>query len=391
MAEFAPFPNLPAEIRIAVWDLVQPPRRIIGQVPCRECWSECFAWRRGRDASCSRRRQCEQRNHPDWRVRYIVHPRRDAVFPLLHACRESRAVWLPRFHRPARHLVCETGVPSQDEGDPTTTTRVRFDVPFINYEADILTVFDDWAFSGALNTVDHRPQTEQSELDPFAGLHRDRIRHAGFCESAEELWSGLLSLDARTLPRLQSLSLVRMGPLPPERSGLAVLPALGEMYPALSQDMDCVVRDVLYPGDSYHAFFHHWRSRDELFEPRSELPMFRAFHRFWKAFLWHLLNRDAKRGFSRDYSSWWPFMEYVGRSGSVCVLDKVDGCGAGGHSHEDMLNWTPAFQLQCQLLCEKGEADGLKALREANEGRVAGISERASLERLLPGEYVSGW
>lgn len=398
MAEFAPFLNLPTEIRIAIWELVKPPTRIIGQVPCCECWSECFKWVRGRDANCSPRRNCERNNHPDWRLRYIVHPRKDAIFPLLHACREARAVWLPKYHQPKRYLLCETGVRSPDEGD--LTAPVKFDVPFVNYEMDIFTVFDDWAYTGALNTVDHRPQTEQSEIDPFVGLHRSKIRHAGFCESAEELWSGLLSLDVRTLPKLESLSLLRMGPLPLERGDLAVLPSLKEMYPAQSQKLDCVIQDVLYPEDSYHAFFHHWRSRDVLFEPRSELPLFKTFHRFWKAFLWHLLNREARKGFSRDYSSWWTFMEYVGRSGfsaadSVCVLNKVEGCGAGGHSHDEMFSWTPKFRLQCKLLCEKGEAKALEALVEANEGKFDGMLDAKvsldNLERLLPKSYILGW
>ncbi|TWU76644.1 hypothetical protein ED733_008320 [Metarhizium rileyi] len=187
-----------------------------------------------------------------------------------------------------------------------------------------------------------------------------------------------------------------MGPLPPGRTNLAVLPLLREMYPAQSQDMDCVIREVLFPEDLYQAFFHHWRSRDELFEPRSELPLYQAFRRFWKAFLWHILNREARTGFSRDYSSWWTFMEYVGRTGanavdSVCVLNRVQGCGAGGHSHEDMLNWTPQFQLRCKLLCEKGEVEALKALREANGGQLVERASLKGLQRLLPTEHISGW
>ncbi|KAK2608963.1 hypothetical protein QQS21_002539 [Conoideocrella luteorostrata] len=226
-------------------------------------------------------------------------------------------------------------------------------MPFISYETDILTLFDDWAHNGVLNTIDHRPQTGQSELDPFVGLHKDKIRHAGFCESAEEFWSGLLGLDIRTLPNLLSLSLIRIGPHPPERNNLCPYDAVA-MSSVESQHLHCVIQDVIQPlKDSYGAFIFHWRPRDQLFEPRSELPPFTLFERFWTAFLWHLLQRDAKRGFNRNYSSWWTFMEYAGcncedAADSVCVLNNLEGCGAGGHSHEDRFAWKAKFRMGVQ-------------------------------------------
>lgn len=378
--QFVPFLRLPAEIRLTIWELVKPPTRLIGQVPCRECWKECVQWSRGRDASCEPRRQCERANHADWRVRYIVHPRSQVIFPLLHTCRESRGAWLPRFHRPGRrHVRCETGVRCPDEGD--VSVAVRFDVPFIHYDSDVMTMFDDWAYTGVLNTVDHRPQTEQSVLDPFIGLRRDEIRHAAFCESSQELWSGLLGLDLRSLPKLASLSLVRMGPLPRSMSmeEWGDLSSPTEMSPAQSQYLDCaIVRSVTQPAeDSCQAFFHHWRPRDQLFEPRSELQSFALFHRFWTAFLWHLLHRDARRCFDRDYSGWWAFMEYAGLSGhdaaeSVCVLSRAEGCGVGGHSHGDMFSWKAGFRLRCLLLCEVGRLEDLGALENANGDTVSG-------------------
>lgn len=279
------------------------------------------------------------------------------------------------------------------------TCPVRFDVPFINYEADILTVFDDWGYTGALNTVDHRPQTEQSEVDPFVGLRRREIRHAGFCESAEELWSGLLLLDLRTLPALESLTLIRMGPLPLQstQDGELTDSSAREMYPAQSQRLDCVIPEVLYPylGSPKDNFFHHWRPRGRLFEPRSEAPSHRVFSRFWTAFLWHLLHRDARKGFSRDSSSWWRFMEYVDSwVGEVpCVLSQVDGCGEGGHSRRDMFGWMPKFRLRCKVLCEEGEVHGLRALEDANRGElVVWEDDPVRLEglmRLLPRRYVA--
>ncbi|KHN94195.1 uncharacterized protein MAM_07932 [Metarhizium album ARSEF 1941] len=79
----------------------------------------------------------------------------------------------------------KTGVACLRRPRATWLPAVRFDVPSINYEADIPTVFDDWAFTGALEAADHRPQTEQGETDPFVGLHRDMIAYdvLAFCES----------------------------------------------------------------------------------------------------------------------------------------------------------------------------------------------------------------
>ncbi|KAK0615309.1 hypothetical protein B0T17DRAFT_498521, partial [Bombardia bombarda] len=103
--EFLPFKRLPPELRIIIWELLPQPTRVIGQVACGQC---CFIGLRENECQATKPTLpmaiCAKMHHPDWRLRVIVQPRTEAIFPPLHACSESRAVWLPRYYRPPRYI-----------------------------------------------------------------------------------------------------------------------------------------------------------------------------------------------------------------------------------------------------------------------------------------------
>lgn len=127
LSEFTTFSQLPRDLRFLIWELVPRPTRIIGHLPCSKCSSKDGIER------------CAATEYTDWRLQYIVLPRHQAIFPPLHACQESRSVWLPRYYQPLRYLDLY-------EYDTNNVKipgyNLRFNVPFISYSTDIITVFN---------------------------------------------------------------------------------------------------------------------------------------------------------------------------------------------------------------------------------------------------------
>lgn len=139
LTEFTYFPKLPVELRVEIWKRVPEPERLVGWIPCSNCRDICRRRSRSReeqDAKPFARQQCMETNHPDWLVKYVVHPRKDAIFAPLHACQESRQVWMTRYFKPPRHVVIN---------EMGTDIPVQFNVPFLNYEHDIFTMFRAWS------------------------------------------------------------------------------------------------------------------------------------------------------------------------------------------------------------------------------------------------------
>ncbi|KAK5998784.1 hypothetical protein PT974_01167 [Cladobotryum mycophilum] len=377
LTEFPLFVNFPAEIRLLIWERVEQPVRIIGQVTCSNCWSHLL----GRSYTDPERRpsmqRCKQEKHPDWDLKYIVHPRTNLIFPPLHACRESRAVWLPQYWQPPRYLV-----PSDDTG-----YKYAFSVPFISYEKDIFTVFDSWAATGTLETGGDEPW--RPEVDPFSNLDRSLIRHVGICENLERFWLSFLGTDFDTLPALESLSVICLGPIP--KSEEYKHPGrLLQMTAAQSQNFECQIRDLEVPQlgtfqFQNHAFFNKWRPRHQVFMPDPVMQPFDNFFRFWKSWLWHITQRNALSALEGDGLHWWDFEIYV------FGLDSEDDFPVRprGHTREEMFQWEPPFEISCKFLCEEGWLDTLDRLSVFKN--VNGEEELEEFKNYVMSNYDNFW
>jgi 2EXR family len=351
LTEFTLFSKLPAELRLLVWEHVPQPVRVVGYLPCSRCYSSLRGHERSRQQT---RRSCAVERHPDWRPRYIVQPREQAIFPPLQACRESRAIWFPRYFRPPRYLNSQDFDPD-DRG--TDEYNMRFDVPFISYEMDIFTVFDVWTRADIVDNV-----VESAHDFPlFLGLDRKRIQHVAFCEVSERFLHAITGLGLPTLPNLRALSLLIAGPDP----GLDDSQAYRwlEMPVVDIQYVECELQDIPSRTLLEHPFFGRHRPRNRFFELD---PSVRPLHKYltiFKAWLWHAQNWDPRHFHNTGEDPWWDFLEYVFSSDEdECPLEHLPGWDAGRHSKNEVLNWKPQFSLDCKLFCEKTWLAMLNAL-----------------------------
>lgn len=341
LTEFSLFPELPGELRLAIWDRVAQPARIVGNVPCADCWT-----RIRQPPSGQRSANCSKEKHPDWRLRYVVQPRDQVIFPPLHACKESRGVWLPRYYRPPRYL----DLPGYDPSHPVFKGyRLRFDVPFISYETDIFTVIDSWTWADIIGgwEIIHR-----ANFDPFIGLDRKRIQQAAFCEIGEGFLAAIIGLKLQTLPRLRSMSLLAMGPDP--NTWVYEVSKFKEMPAVDIQELDCVLRDIPHENIDRHPFFDACRPQRRYTQLTPMVRPLRTFFAVFRAWLWHANHWDSNQLVGED--PWWMFLDYVlEEDNHQCPLGLV-GCGSGGHSKEEMMQWEPDFVIDCKMVCEKAWA-----------------------------------
>ncbi|KAM0469383.1 hypothetical protein ACHAPX_010503 [Trichoderma viride] len=101
-----------------------------------------------------------------YNYRYVVQPRRYAIFSPLHVNREAPAVWLPQFFQPPRQNQIEE-------------LNIEFGTPFINYDTDLFTIFDGWPLDGLENGI----ATGSSVVDGFIQgkiVRRDRLLNSGY-------------------------------------------------------------------------------------------------------------------------------------------------------------------------------------------------------------------
>ncbi|KAM0519050.1 hypothetical protein ACHAPE_004043 [Trichoderma viride] len=104
--------------------------------------------------------------------RYVVQPRRYAIFSPLHVNREARAVWLPQFFQPPRQ--------NQIEG-----LNIDFGTPLINYDTDLFTIFDGWPLDGLENGI----ATGSSVVDGFiqGKIEQPRMEKSAL-QRASSMW-----------------------------------------------------------------------------------------------------------------------------------------------------------------------------------------------------------
>ncbi|KAK3695682.1 hypothetical protein B0T22DRAFT_373514 [Podospora appendiculata] len=326
-SEFKYFPSLPAELRLMVWNNVPQPTRVIGQLPCRHCLSN------ERDGTMH---DCAIARHADWRLRYIVQPRSLAIFPPLHACAESRRVWLPRYHRPPRYI----NLAAHDRVTPIATPyNLRFDV--------------------------YRPDGSTSPshtFDPFLGLDRSRIRRAALGEMYGRYVDAIHELDIQTLPSIRSLSLIASGP-DPDIDHRAAFHWL-EMSELDLARTECRLRDIPATTLAAHPFFNDHRLLIHGVDPPPNHQPLAGQLRELAAWMWHATRWDARHARAVEYLGD-GFFTYVNDDDCAdedCPLEEIDGCGPGGHSRQEMLDWRPPFAMDAKILCEVGWLERLEAV-----------------------------
>ncbi|AEO67309.1 107da21e-ab2f-4794-ae59-e7507bea528b [Thermothielavioides terrestris] len=331
-SQFTLFRYLPSEIRVQIWLAVPRPTRVIGLVMCTFCGD-----------GVPPDQNCVNLNHPDWHFRYVVQPRSEAVFPPLHACAESREVWLKHYHRPPRYL----DVPEYLQ-DPLTGITGRLERPY-RIRFDVCRTVVDGGPGGGDRFWTCTP------FDAFHGLDRTRIEHAGVhpVPAQADFLDALLQLDVLSLPRLRALTLLTPGPDPRRGTGWLSMNCrdLGR------SSFECELRDVSPTQLMRHPFFgtHAPRPLGNA-TPARRRPL-RHVVLYAKALLWHIAHSQQGDGFYRVACLLQP--EYMfGDSTEPCPLAglAMAWCSARGHTRRDILDWKPPFRLDVKLLCEKGMA-----------------------------------
>ncbi|KAH0494631.1 hypothetical protein TgHK011_001247 [Trichoderma gracile] len=343
--EFAPFPRLPAELRLKIWKSVPRPSRIIGILPPASDWYRHHFRYIGSRAS---RIAEEQRRR--YHYRYIVQPKEHAIFPLLHANREARAIWLPQFFQPS-HFCHVSGL------------DIRFDTPFISYDTDIFTIFDGWPSNGIpdgfLNP--HQANTDDEPLDGFIALDRNRIQNVALCEIPGDIKPFTSAVAIRTLPSVKTLTILALGPdanWKPESLASAgsggdftySLP-VHEMLAVDVQRINAEIYDLPLELVKTSPFFNDARLRHGVALSPNIRPL-RRYRAFMLSLLWHELR--GENAAEAVTSSWWDYMEYLFGSGArsnaaKCPL-RLRGCGADGHTRREMIRWKPRFEVNYKLL-----------------------------------------
>jgi hypothetical protein len=293
-----------------------------------------------------------------YHYRYIVQPKKHAIFPPLHANREARAVWLPHFFQPAR----QSRVSDLD---------IRFDTPFISYDTDIFTIFDGWPSRGIpadahLSAVIAGSHDEP--MDGFTGLDRGRIKNVALCEIPGDITSFTSAVAIRQLPNLQTLTILALGPnvtcqpenLASQRSGGDSLPIL-EMLAVDIQRGSSDIHELPLDLVRESPFLNDSRLRHAIALSPSIRPLFR-YKTFILSLLWHEFRQsDAAEAIS---TSWWEYTEYLFEDSpedAKCPL-MLDGCGDEGHTRREMMDWEPSFETNYKLLCATEWKDELKRI-----------------------------
>lgn len=366
---FTLFQELALEIRLMIWERVPQPARLIGQVPC----SNCTKRFKTIEERKRQRQTCIVTNHPDYRLRFILQPSKDtpAIFPPLHACRESRSVWLPRYFQPPRYInLNEHGfepdatAQHEDREEHQSSYALRFDVPFISYETDTFAMFDAWHQSQIdVNDAPIIPDDQFLDFfDPFRGFEREKIQHVAMGESAQHLAMGVVSLDIKSLPRLQRLSVLSYGLDPSSLYSKYQL----EMRSSNFQLHECKIFKIpLFDTDDflYHPRIFMDRPRHYSFEPRPEVRRLGSYMSILKALLWHSANTNLEAIRLESFRTIFDFEDYalnadLSVGGRLrCPLEHVEGCGITGHYFQEIVDWKPSFEIDNLLICEDSSVE----------------------------------
>lgn len=380
-----------------IWGLVPQPERIIGWVPCGNCRNICRRKSKSREEQDGKplaRQRCKDKNHPNWLVKYVVHPRKDAIFAPLHACHESRELWKTRFYMPPRHMTVK-----EEQMD----IPVQFNVPFISYEHDILTMFGAWSST----TIFDLEIPMDAQIEPFIGLDRARIEHGGYSEILDLFFPASTLFEVNELPALKRLSLITMGPQPEEdedqEDGV-----LMQMHPCVSGQYDCQIIDLVNPevGESSNILNEcrprrkpiHWYTKERRFDD---------YYNYWKAWLWQVVEGQAHFLIRTNAVSWWMIVNFALADNPEwngppvpedCPLYPDQCSGPTGHRKCVIGHWRPKFEISCKYLCEerwvKVLRDDLNVKLEGWEqpiDRAAKEQEDGRIRDFINAKYPNFW
>lgn len=336
ITEFSLFQQLPPEIRIKIWELLSPPTRVIGLLPPATNAPPIIVHVQ------TVQREVITNTHP-CHYRYIVQPKRQAIFPPLHVNREARAVWLPQYFQPQRRYRA-------------SGLEIHFDTPFISYSTDVFTIFAAWPLDG----IDIRPDTANDPVDCFIGLERSRIRNIALCEISGDLRPVASLFAINTFPNLETLTILALGPdvSHPHLSTIA-RGEDGSLASKRSREMG-VIEVQLAPCEIYELSTdivrtNHFFNDERLVHPVALSPEIRPLHRYKtyiRSWLWHEMQpNNLNKTADQIEELWWEYMEYLfdGDEDGECPL-MLHGCGQQGHTRREMLEWESPFLMGYKLL-----------------------------------------
>ncbi|PWY92138.1 hypothetical protein BO70DRAFT_424888 [Aspergillus heteromorphus CBS 117.55] len=313
--EFTRFLELPAELRLMIWERVPQPTRIVGLL-------------------ARFKRPYQGRGRPPIypKMNYIIHPRTEAIFPPLHACQESRTVWLRRYYQPPRSTRIEVHDKSH---------TINFKTPFISYETDIFTIFDGF------NTYH-----ENTRFPVFSGLDTSRIEHIGIHNILNRAGHHLVRMPPlHELPSLRKVSMLFIKPMHnnnPQQPW-------GDDFPVDVQRMDFDVRAI---GDEEILRHPIYGPNASLSETLHLSDIVGSVERYWalmRAWLWHVWA-VGRVGDDKIYWSHVLSLEFVRYSlgkRADCPLELTGWNNWKRHEREEMLAWEPPFEIDCRLLTVK--------------------------------------
>ncbi|KAK3389820.1 hypothetical protein B0H63DRAFT_464384 [Podospora didyma] len=243
-----------------IWELVPQTARLIGLMWCRQC------------KKCRSQEEFELyiRKHPGWTAHYAVYPLLSRVFPLLHACHESRRVWIPRYHRVAARYAPFVALFPEEEGRTVSPTicmsdgggdligQIRFDMPFVSYENDIFLGTPERESETRFVVREERrgnlPVMKSLPFDPLQGLDRSRIQRIALRANLRRSLrsthlQALFDLNIDRLPALQSIFLVKNRPSSSPRYIHSFLdqPKQKVNYVAELRDVPAILLTARYP------------------------------------------------------------------------------------------------------------------------------------------------
>lgn len=320
---------------------------MIGILPPASIWYQHYFRAIGSRAST---RAEDQGSRQHYHYRYIVQPKKHAIFPPLHANHEARAVWLSHFFQPS-HYCQVSGV------------DIRFDTPFISYDTDIFTIFDGWPSNGIPEDVFLNPllaDNGDESIDGFIALDRDRIRNLALCEIPGDIKTFTSAVAIRQLPNLQTLTLLALGPaanwkpesLASEGSGGDITYSLSvlEMLAVDVQRITADIHELSLELVQKSPFLNDARLRHAVALSPNIRPLIR-YKTFMLSLLWHEFRQPNVA--EAITASWWDYMEYLFGNHPddlKCPL-LLHGCGDHGHTKREMVEWEPSFEINYKLLC----------------------------------------
>ncbi|KAL7916376.1 hypothetical protein GGI35DRAFT_36822 [Trichoderma velutinum] len=397
LTEFTCFPKLPTELRMEIWKRVPQPERIVGWIPCGKCRDICRRKSRSREEQDGKplaRQRCMQTNHPNWLVKYVVHPRKDAIFAPLHVCREARELWRTQYYTPPRQIIVnELGI----------DIPVQFNVPFISYEHDIFTMFGAWSST----TIFDMESPMEAPIEPFIGLDRARIEHGGYSEILDLFFPASTLFEVNELPALRRLSLVTMGPQPQEdedqEDGV-----LMQMHACVAENYDCQIIDLTSPEIGENSIIlNECRPRRKPIHWYTKERQFDGYYNYWKAWLWHVVEAQAHFLIKSNTVSWWTIVNFAlaenpawnsSPSPEDCPLYPDQCSGPTGHRKCVIDNWKPKFDLSCKYLCEERWVKVLQGDLDVKiEGwkqpidRAAKVREDGRIRDFINANYPNFW